>query len=181
MTSQSAGTLRSRYAEQAASDLEENRQRQRELIEEISKLQQEESLLVDILTLAERYENPSDASRPAVQAQSRSAPRKQRRSPAAAHARGQVTGTSSEVKGKAHQPLLVDLLIELLGDHGEPCLARELREEFLQKHPDRAPTPQVVRNTLESLVAKGRVQRHRQRRSVMYTLSQPGESGISGA
>ncbi|MEV7323871.1 hypothetical protein [Streptomyces sp. NPDC093970] len=181
MTSQSAGTLRSRYVEQAASDLEENRQRQRELTEEISKLQQEESLLVDILTLAERYENPSDASRPAEQAQSRSAPRRQRRSPGAAHSKSQVTGTPSGVKGKAHQPLLGDLLIELLGGHDEPCLARELREEFLQKHPDRAPTPQVVRNTLESLVAKGRVQRHRQRRSVMYTLSQPGESGIPGA
>ncbi|MFE3162580.1 hypothetical protein [Streptomyces sp. NPDC059224] len=180
MTTQSAGTLRSRYVEQAASDLEENRQRQRELTEEIARLQQEEALLVDILTLAERYENLSDASRLPEQAQNRSAPRKQRRSSGAAPVRSRVTGAASGPKGKSHQPLLGDLLIELLGSHDEPCLARELREELLHKHPDRTPTPQVVRNTLESLVAKGRVRRHRQRRSVMYTLIEPEESGPSG-
>lgn len=60
--------------------------------------------------------------------------------------------------------------MDLLGTHDEPRLAKELRDELLEKHPDRTPTPQVVRNTLESLVAKGRIQRHKQKRSVMYSL-----------
>lgn len=66
------------------------------------------------------------------------------------------------------------LLADLLGKYDEPRLAKELRDELLVKHPDRNPTPQVVRNTLESLVAKGRIRHHKQERSVMYTLVKPG-------
>lgn len=51
-----------------------------------------------------------------------------------------------------------------------------MRDELLEKHPDRNPTPQVVRNTLESLVAKGRIRRHKQQRSVMYTLVKQDET-----
>jgi DNA-binding transcriptional regulator PaaX len=36
----------------------------------------------------------------------------------------------------------------------------------------------VVRNTLESLVAKGQVQRHKQQRTVMYTLTDDARSGV---
>lgn len=61
-------------------------------------------------------------------------------------------------------------MAELLDQYEEPRPAKELRDELLKKHPDRNPTPQVVRNTLESLVAKGRIRRHKEQRSVMYTL-----------
>ena len=71
--------------------------------------------------------------------------------------------------------------MDLLRAHDEPRLAKELRDELLAKYPDRTPTPQVVRNTLESLVAKGRVRRHRQKRSVMYTHLQPQERIVSEA
>lgn len=77
--------------------------------------------------------------------------------------------------------MLGDVLMDLLRTHDEPCLAKELRDELLEKHPDRTPTPQVVRNTLESLVAKGRVRRHRQQRSVMYTILEPEERTVSEA
>ncbi|GAA3289775.1 hypothetical protein GCM10020295_02430 [Streptomyces cinereospinus] len=77
-------------------------------------------------------------------------------------------------KGTSRQPLLGDLLLELLDGHDGPRMAKELRDELLVKHPDRTPTPQVVRNTLESLVAKGRIQRHKQQRSVMYTVVKKG-------
>jgi hypothetical protein len=197
VTSQSAATLRSRYVAQAASDLEENRRRQRELAEKLTVLKQEEALLVDILTLAERYEGLSDASRLPEQAQgepsvgqeekgvpgivpapSRGASR--RRSGAAA--RRAVAGAArSDAKGKSRQPLLGDVLMDLLAAHDEPRLAKELRDELLEKHPDRSPTPQVVRNTLESLVAKGRVRRHRQKRSVLYTVRTPEERAASSA
>ncbi|MET8783625.1 MULTISPECIES: BlaI/MecI/CopY family transcriptional regulator [unclassified Streptomyces] len=189
MTSQSAATLRSRYVEQAASDLEENRRRQRELAEKVAMLKQEEALLVDILTLAERYDGLSDPSRLPEQAQSEPASGQERhvtdsgRLPSGAAPQRLSDGDTarSGAKGKSRQPLLGDILIDLLGTHEEPCLAKEVRDELLEKHPDRAPTPQVVRNTLESLVAKGRVRRHRQQRSVMYTLLKPEERAGSGA
>jgi Fe2+ or Zn2+ uptake regulation protein len=82
-------------------------------------------------------------------------------------------------RGKSRQSRLADVLLSLLGGHTEPRLAKELRDELLAKHPDRNPTPQVVRNTIESLVAKGRVHRHKQQRSVTYTLAQSGESDTS--
>ncbi|MFD0317776.1 hypothetical protein [Streptomyces flavalbus] len=153
MTSQSAATLRARYVAQAAADLEENRRRQRELAERITALKQEEALLSDIITLAERYEDAADPSRPPEQSQD------------------EPDMPKAGAKTKSRPPLLGDLLTELLAQYEEPRLAKELRDELLQKHPDRNPTPQVVRNTLESLVAKGRVQRHKQQRSVLYTVT----------
>ncbi|MEU1618664.1 hypothetical protein ABZ479_15365 [Streptomyces sp. NPDC005722] len=178
MTSQSAATLRSRYVEQAASDLEENRRRQRELSDRIAVLKQEESLLLDILSLAERYEGFADASRLPEQLQDEPAVAKRKRGSAKGGSRRSASvgaapaGTAAETgaEGTSHRPLLGDLLADLLGGHDEPRPAKELRDELMTKHPDRSPTPQVVRNTLESLVAKGRVQRHKQERSVMYTL-----------
>ncbi|MEW1779715.1 hypothetical protein [Streptomyces sp. NPDC086777] len=195
MTSQSAATLRSRYVEQAVSDLAENRRRQRELTEKITVLQQEEALLMDILSLAERYEGLSDASRPPEETQSESVPGRGRqvsgavplapggapeRASRSAGRRKAVGATRSGTEEKPRHPLLGDLLMDLLRGHDEPRLAKELRDELLEKHPDRSPTPQVVRNTLESLVAKGRVRRHRQKRSVLYTRREPEERVASG-
>ncbi|WP_330327481.1 hypothetical protein [Streptomyces pseudovenezuelae] len=177
MTSQSAATLRSRYVAQAASDLEENRRRQKELEERLSVLKQEEALLADILTLAERYEGFADASRLPEQVQDEPAAAKAKaptraaaRRSAPAKSATTTTAPKAGAKGKSHQPLLGDLLAELLDQYEEPRPAKELRDELLKKHPDRNPTPQVVRNTLESLVAKGRIRRHKEQRSVMYTL-----------
>ncbi|CAM5646818.1 MULTISPECIES: hypothetical protein [Streptomyces] len=159
MTSQSTGTLRSRLVDQAASDLEDNRRRQRELTEQLTVLRQEEALLTDILKLAQRYEGFADPSRLPEQSQDEPVAARTKRTSAAAERR----------------PLLGDLLLQLLREHDQPRLAKELRDELLAKHPDRQPTPQVVRNTLESLVAKGRIRRHKRQRSVMYTLS-PSET-----
>ncbi|MEW1773468.1 hypothetical protein [Streptomyces sp. NPDC086777] len=193
MTSQSAATLRSRYVEQAASDLEENRRRQQELTEKITMLQQEEALLVDILTLAERYQGLSDTSSLPGQTQGEDAlghgqvpgntpipSGRTARRPASPTVR-RTSPTQSDAKGKSRRPLLGDVLLSLLGGHSEPRLAKELRDELLVKHPDRNPTPQVVRNTIESLVAKGRVQRHKQQRSVMYTAAKSAEPDTSPA
>ncbi|MEU0030439.1 hypothetical protein [Streptomyces sp. NPDC006335] len=184
MTSQSAATLRSRYIAQAASDLEENRRRQKELAEKITVLKQEEALLTDILNLAERYEGFTDATRLPEQVQDEPTVAKAKQAPVGAAAGRStptrtaktakkataVTTAKTGAKGKSHQPLLGDLLAELLGRYEEPRPAKELRDELLEKHPDRNPTPQVVRNTLEALVAKGRIRRHKQQHSVMYTL-----------
>jgi hypothetical protein len=182
VTSESAASLRSRYVAQAASDLEENRRRQQELAERIKMLEQEEALLIDIIKLAEQYESLSETEPPPEQAQqepvltqpeSRQAPAPG--TPARRAARTGSTQARAGTKGRSQQPLLGDLLMSLLGRHDEPRLARELRDELLEEYPDRDPTPQVVRNTLESLVTKGRIRRHKQRRSVMYTLAESGQ------
>ncbi|MGW2746277.1 hypothetical protein [Streptomyces sp. NPDC001450] len=159
MTSRSAASLRARYVEQAVSDLAENRRRQRELAQKIKMLKQEEALLMDILKLAERYEEANPAPLPG-QAQQRPA----------------VTRAKAAETGKPQQPLLGDALIELLGNHEEPRSAKALRDELMERHPDRSPTPQVVRNTLESLVAKGRIRRHKRERSVSYALAERATS-----
>jgi hypothetical protein len=189
VTSESAAaTLRSRYVAQAASDLEENRRRQQELEQRITVLKQEEALLTDIISLAERYKGFADASRLPEQSQDEPVVAKAKKAPAdttsrrSASAKSTPAGNTAKAgaKGTSHQPLLGDLLADLLGQYKEPRLAKELRDELLEKHPEREPTPQVVRNTLESLVAKGRIRRHKQQRSVMYTLVKPGASGSSG-
>ncbi|MFF0559666.1 hypothetical protein [Streptomyces sp. NPDC004266] len=196
MTSQPASTLRTRLVDQAASDLKENRRRQQELAEKLRMLKQEEALLVDILKLAERYESLAEPSPSPEQASSPS-PEQASAEPVPTGTRSRKASASSSTgtparrtartgkpagaaaKGKSRQPLLGDLLMSLLAGDDGPRLAKELRGELLEKHPDRSPTPQVVRNTLESLVAKGHVRRHRQQRSVMYTLEESGRHALA--
>ncbi|MFG3660966.1 hypothetical protein [Streptomyces sp. NPDC047706] len=185
MPSQSAASLRSRYVEQAASDLEKNRRLQGELAEKIRVLKQEEALLVDILTLAERYVDSSDASPHRERADTEvAAPRQEAVSedmpagvgespdhaPTKRRSGGGTSGSSAVSRNR--RPPLGDILAELLSSHDEPRHAKELRDELLEKHPGRTPTPQVVRNTLESLVAKGKIRRYKQKRSVLYTLAE---------
>ncbi|MFC8447908.1 hypothetical protein [Kitasatospora sp. NPDC057223] len=178
MTSHSATTLRSRYVAQAASDLEENRRRQQDLAEKLKSLQQEEALLIDIMTLAEHYQDGAEPSPLPEQAQDEQGEedepvpaRPQRRAKSApAVAASPTAAARAGGTGRAQRPLLGDILLELLAGYSEPRLAKDLRDELMAKHPAREPTPQVVRNTLESLVAKGQVQRHKEDRSVTYTL-----------
>ncbi|MFI9469932.1 hypothetical protein ACIHBQ_20960 [Streptomyces sp. NPDC052492] len=189
MTSQSTATLRSRYIERAASDLEENRHQQEELTKALARLKHEEALLVDILSLAERHEGLRVAAESSAQKRSGThvpagrpaQPPSQQTTRRSAHLRERRLKrvlAESGAKGKSRQPLLGEILTALLGAHSEPRLAKELHAELTAKHPDRSPTPQVVRNTLESLVAKGQVQRHKQQRSVMYTLADDARGGV---
>jgi hypothetical protein len=184
-----ATTLRSRYVDQAASDLEANRRRQRELTEELATLKQEEMLLLDILSLVERAESPvaGPARRPA-----RAEPEAPGKATTAAAPAMPAPETATEKKAAPARPAraggprrhsLGDLLLGLLARHQEPRLAKELRDELLREHPDRTPTPQLVRNTMESLVAKGLVRRHKQQRSVLYSPAErsQGPAGAAGA
>lgn len=226
-------SIRSRYLEQAASDLQENRRRQQELTERISTLKREEALLLDILNITERFDTPSDSvvseaaplprqaqDEPVLvpaataattdtdagadtEAATPAAPRRRARAaravagPKSGARTAEKTGAKSAEKtadksgaksgaksgkkkadrvsaqAKSRQPLLGDLFLDLLRAHNEPRLAKELREELMREHPERTQTPQVVRNTLEALVAKGRIQRHKQQRSVLYSIAEP--------
>ncbi|MGW2637110.1 hypothetical protein [Streptomyces sp. NPDC001348] len=70
----------------------------------------------------------------------------------------------------AGEPVLGDLLKDILDRHaGQPRTAGEVRDELEERHPDRARDVNVVRNTLERLVAKSVIERARQKRTVLYT------------
>ncbi|MFI6208147.1 hypothetical protein ACIBAI_17380 [Streptomyces sp. NPDC051041] len=163
--------------EQAASDLEENRREQQELIRRLETLREEEALLKGILELAEHTSAAPERARDGEPAGPARTPPGAVTPPAPAQRSGTATGKRRGAKARrpaaGRRPLLRDLLLGLLAGHEEPCSAAELREELLRAHPDRMPTPQVVRNTLEGLVAKGLIRRHKQKRSVLYTVVAP--------
>ncbi|WP_436842752.1 hypothetical protein [Streptomyces flaveolus] len=160
--------------EQAAADLEENLRQQQELARRIDALREEETLLKSILDLAGHSEVMPEQAQESTprpfRAPSRGAPTSAGRGGGRAAAAPQQRGRKARQSAATRRPLLRDLLLELLKGHAEPCPAHELREELLRAHPDRTPTPQVVRNTLEGLVAKGLIERHKQNRSVLYTV-----------
>ncbi|WP_234544821.1 hypothetical protein [Streptomyces shenzhenensis] len=164
--------------EQAASDLEENRRQQQDLTARLDTLRQEETLLLNILSLAEDSamvpEQAQGEETPSSHVPSGS-PATQATAPRPGRSGTKRSGSGARRPGKQHLPLLQDLLLDILKGYDEPRHAAELRDALMSEHPERIPTPQVVRNTLESLVAKGLIERHKQGRSVMYTVVTPGE------
>jgi hypothetical protein len=80
----------------------------------------------------------------------------------------------ADVKKAARRegPTLGALVLGLLTGHGEPRTVKEVEEDLATAHPERPVTTQVVRNALESLVAKGDVERAKKQRSVMYTATE---------
>ncbi|MFJ5220137.1 hypothetical protein ACIP98_36295 [Streptomyces sp. NPDC088354] len=68
-------------------------------------------------------------------------------------------------------PTLSSLVLGLLQQHHQPRTAAEVTAELLVAHPEREAKNQVVRNTLEQGVSKGRVTRSRQGRTVYYTAA----------
>ncbi|MEV0848234.1 BlaI/MecI/CopY family transcriptional regulator [Streptomyces sp. NPDC049954] len=64
---------------------------------------------------------------------------------------------------------LRELIARQLADHGEPRSASEVSATLAQEHPEREIKGNVVRTTLEALVAKGLVHRSKQQKSVFYT------------
>ncbi len=179
-TKPSPVTLRTRYTDQAVADLEENRRRQAELRSHLEVLQQEETLLLDILNLTGNPAANPGAAPPSEATESPSAsssatPAPTEPSPDALAPAGDLPVPSRPVHHRgsgAQQPLLREILLDLLSAHSEPRAAKEVWQECLQKQPDRSPSNQVVRNTLEGLVARGLVTRHKQKRTVMYTLTE---------
>ncbi|MDX2648457.1 hypothetical protein PV341_33785 [Streptomyces sp. PA03-1a] len=68
------------------------------------------------------------------------------------------------------EPTLRSLVVNILAASSEPRMVSEFVDALGKQHPDRAtPSAPVVRNTLESLVAKGLAERARQQGSVFYS------------
>lgn len=70
---------------------------------------------------------------------------------------------------KSNQPTLVELIRRHLTEQSEPRSAAEVAAALTKAHPERRIQTNVVRTTLEGLVAKSNAQRTRQGSSVYYT------------
>ncbi|MET9878572.1 hypothetical protein ABZZ36_28645 [Actinacidiphila glaucinigra] len=93
---------------------------------------------------------------------------------AAGAARGKAAGAA---KG----PTLGAVIHERLLQHKQPRTAAEVTSDLAEALPDRSVGTPVVRGTLEQLVAKGRISRSRQGRTVYYTAdTSPSGSAATG-
>ncbi|MGX1887070.1 hypothetical protein [Streptomyces sp. NPDC055287] len=187
--------IQSRYAEQYAADLKANREEQAELRERLKQLQSDENWLVaqqQSAPVAEESGAPAEAAAPRV------VPRPRQESKVAAAPSGvkkRAARTKASAKGAAAPkkkavtikapvkkaakavaegtknavPPLHEVVLGLLrAQPGHPHLAREVHAELAQKH-GRSTSIQVVRNSLESLVKKGSIEKENKQNSVMYT------------
>ncbi|MFD9109948.1 hypothetical protein [Streptomyces bottropensis] len=86
---------------------------------------------------------------------------------------------SKSAAPKKDQPTLVELIRRHLTEQSEPRSAAEVAAALTQAHPDRRIQTNVVRTTLEGLVAKSNAQRSRQGSSVYYTAPDAPEQSAA--
>ncbi|MER5384575.1 hypothetical protein ABT040_30660 [Streptomyces sp. NPDC002688] len=79
------------------------------------------------------------------------------------------------VKDTSAQPTLIELIRRYLTEQSEPRSAAEVSTALGQTHPDRRIQTNVVRTTLENLVAKSHAHRAKQGSSVFYTTTDAAE------
>jgi hypothetical protein len=76
-----------------------------------------------------------------------------------------------ETAAKTGEPTLGELLLTVLGKYaGQPRTASEVAGDLEREYPERARDINTVRNTLERLVAKSRIERSKQKNTVLYTV-----------
>ncbi|MEU9987816.1 hypothetical protein AB0E10_13635 [Streptomyces sp. NPDC048045] len=84
--------------------------------------------------------------------------------------------------GKGAEPPLGDLLLRVLATNPvEPRTAAEVVTGLEKAFPERARDINTVRNTLERLVAKSRIERTKQGSTVYYTVPQQSGAGMQEA
>jgi hypothetical protein len=183
-----ATELTSQYISQVASDLERNAKEQERITAEITALQEQLAALQrDHTVLVNMQQALGVAATTAETANNNGAtvPPPRKKATAAPGARKQAkkaTGEQSVAKersatkpaakntaAKTDQPTLVELIRRHLTEQNEPRSAAEIATALGQAHPDRGIKTNVVRTTLENLVARTQAQRTKQGTSVFYT------------
>ncbi|MDX2936117.1 BlaI/MecI/CopY family transcriptional regulator [Streptomyces ipomoeae] len=180
--------LKAQYTAQVAADLERNSKEQERIGAEIAGLQEQlEALRRDqavLMSMQAALGGPgaatagetatasaktaADSPAAAVPPQKTALPqpRSRKKSPAK-----KKTAADSAAAQTAKTPTLGELILEQLRQHTEPRSAAEVTATLAQSHPERQAKAKVVRMTVESLVAKGLVERAKQGRSVFYTAA----------
>ncbi|WP_445281756.1 hypothetical protein [Streptomyces sp. DSM 118148] len=199
----SATALTSQYISQVAGDLERNVKEQERVSAELSSLQEQLIALQHdhavLVSMQQALGVPAPVAAPAAAGGAAvPSPRKQatgasggRRTakPAAVKSpkslkRAKRTGakpvagepvTGKPVAREGARPTLVDLVHRHLTEQSEPRSAAEVAKAVADAHPDRSISSNVVRTTLENLVARSLAQRNKQGSSVFYTASVPAE------
>ncbi|MGW2726612.1 BlaI/MecI/CopY family transcriptional regulator [Streptomyces sp. NPDC001494] len=195
----SATALTSQYISQVAGDLERNVKEQERVSAELSALQEQLTALQHdhgvLLSMQQALgvpapgAAPSDAGGAAVpsprkRATGASAERRAAKTAAVKPPEGRKRAKRGGAKsvagksgaGKETRPTLVDLLHRHLTEQHEPRSAAEVAKAVADAHPDRSISTNVVRTTLENLVARSLAQRNKQGSSVFYTASTSAES-----
>ncbi|WP_328222161.1 hypothetical protein OG272_01245 [Streptomyces sp. NBC_00104] len=192
--------LKAQYTAQVAADLERNAKEQDRLRAEIDALQEQlqgmqrdQSVLVNMQQAlgvvtpeaAPEAEGVAAPSVPRQKAATTSETGKRTRAKKATPPPpqgGKQTKKSAAAKTTAPtkaQPTLVELIRRHLTEQSEPRSAAEVAAALTQAHPDRRIQTNVVRTTLEGLVAKSNAQRTRQGSSVYYTAPDAQEPSTS--
>ncbi|MFD4605967.1 BlaI/MecI/CopY family transcriptional regulator [Streptomyces sp. NPDC058464] len=176
--------LTSQYISQVTGDLDRNVKEQERvqgeiaaLQDQLTALQQDHTVLVNVrhaLGVPASPLEPADAEGAVVPSPRKTAAR--------ASTAGQQTRKAAargprrkETPAKTAQLTLVDLIHQHVTEQKEPRSAAEIAEDLRQAHAERAIDTKVVRTTLENLVAKSRVHRTKQGRSVLYTAADTQE------
>ncbi|RVU22227.1 hypothetical protein EOT10_22500 [Streptomyces antnestii] len=180
-----ANTLKSQYSAQVEADLERNAKEQERITAEVAALQEQlrtldhdRTLLVGMrealsvpgaAPVAE--ETPAAALPKARKPKDESAAPKQRAKKAAAGKKAAPAkkAPAAAQPRQAGTPTLRELVLTLLTASTEPRSAAEVTTTLGESHPERKAGGTVVRNTLESLVARGQAERTKQNKSVFYT------------
>ncbi|MER6853456.1 hypothetical protein AB0A81_36835 [Streptomyces flaveolus] len=183
----------SQYAAQVAGDLERNAKEQERVSGEIATLQEQLTALQHDHTVLVNIQQALTATAPAVESTTVPSPRKKaaaesgsakgsRAKKSSVPGQGRTTVKKPAAKKapavkapakatgeKSAVPTLVELVRRHLTAQSEPRSAAEVSAALTKDHPKRPVQTTVVRNTLESLVAKHQAQRTKQGSSVYYT------------
>lgn len=176
-----ATDVKAQYTAQVAADLERNSKEQERIGAEIAGLQEQlealrrnQAVLMSMQTAlggegaVATEETAADSPTAAVPQQRPASPRQRSRKEGSAKAKKPAdTPAAKTVKA----PTLGELILGDLRRHTEPRSASEVTDTLAQAHPERETKAKVVRMALESLVAKGLVERAKQGRSVFYSAT----------
>ncbi|WP_367325564.1 BlaI/MecI/CopY family transcriptional regulator [Streptomyces sp. HUAS ZL42] len=192
--------LTSQYAAQVTSDLERNLKEQQRISGELAALQQQLATLQHdhtvLVSMQQALGVPAAPAEPTAAPESEKttvpAPRKKaatgtstkKRAKKAPATRSRTPGRKPAAEkasepataSKSASPTLGELIRHHLAEQNEPRSTTEVTAALNQAHPERGAKPTVVRTTLESLVAKGKVQRTKQGSSVYYTIPDAPEA-----
>ncbi|MEU3297144.1 hypothetical protein ABZ722_32995 [Streptomyces longwoodensis] len=187
-----ATDLQSQYKSQFAKHLADNREEQATLRARLEQLVTDEAWLVKALEAVSAQEEaaaqvsagesaqlrnkPAAAPKKKATAKKTTAKKAAAQAPAAkkttvkkAAAKKQVP-TTKKTAARTGEPSLGELLLGILGKHtGQPRSANEVVSDLEEQYPERARDINTVRSTLERLVAKSRIERTKQKHTVLYT------------
>ncbi|MFF8537861.1 hypothetical protein ACF07B_38815 [Streptomyces sp. NPDC015532] len=179
--------LTSQYTAQVVADLERNAKEQERISGEMEALQEQlDALRHDHTVLTNLRQALGDAAAPVETgpepAATTSVPRQKSAGKSAEGKRARTkkadsakatARTSAAKKPVAEavstQPTLIELIRRYLTEQREPRSAAEVSTALVQIHPERRIQTNVVRTTLENLVAKSHAHRAKQGTSVFYT------------